>query len=392
MIRARGRRRRDGAKGLVRRVFARIAAGQQIAARHGPAILAALAVFTIGASLGLILGPGNMGSRAPDPAAASSGAPAKRIAVPAPYWPLAPKPAMAGKTPASAPTQAAPLVPVSMAAVAPMRVAPPARPAPSPGRLTPVNLPPPSAMPGYRNQPPWLAFAVPAPANHGRPVVAVVLDDLGLDRRRTARALELPGPLTLSFMSYAHDLPQQADEGRRRGHELMLHLPMEPEGPFNYPGPNALMTGLSAEENLRRLYWSLDRFDGFVGVNNHMGSRFTASREAMTLVLAELNRRGLLFLDSRTGARSVGTAVAHDWNVPHAGRDVFLDDIDRPELIRQRLAEVEAVAYRQGHAIAIGHPREHTLDALETWLRGLAAKGLVLVPVSAIVRAQVAGG
>jgi hypothetical protein len=94
----------------------------------------------------------------------------------------------------------------------------------------------------------------------------------------------------------------------------------------------------------------------------------------MTLVLAELNRYGLLFLDSRTGARSVGTAVARDWSVPHAGCDVFLD-IDRPESIRQRLAEVEAVAYRQGHAIAIGHSREHTLDALETWLAWADGQG-----------------
>jgi polysaccharide deacetylase 2 family uncharacterized protein YibQ len=358
--------------------------------RHGPAVLAALSVFTIGASLGLIFGPAGFGARAPDNAVAKAETPAKRANVPPPYWPPAyratstpqPVPPLEPTTVELVPT------PTLVAAAAPTRALPP-RPALLP-RTTPVNLPPASAMPGYGARPPWLAYAVPAAANHGRPVVAIVLDDLGLDRRRSQRSAELPGPLTHSYMSYAPDLREQSEYGRRRGHELMLHLPMEPEGPFNYPGPNALMTGLSAEENLRRLYWSLDRFEGFVGVNNHMGSRFTASREAMTLVLAELNRRGLLFLDSRTGGRSVGTAVARDWNVPHAGRDVFLDDIDRPEIIRQRLADVEATAYRHGHAIAIGHPREHTLDALEPWLRGLAAKGLVLVPVSAIVRARMA--
>lgn len=378
-----------------RRASAPMVAGLQIVLRHGPTILAALSVFVIGASLGLIFGPSGFGARAPDNVVAKGEAPAKRASVPAPYWPPAyraaakPQPA-----PSLEPTAAEPAplpAPTLLVAVAPSSVR--ALPAPRPAlpRTTPVNLPPASAMPGYGERPPWLAYAVPAPANHGRPVVAIVLDDLGLDRRRSQRSAELPGPLTLSYMSYAPDLREQAEHGRRRGHELMLHLPMEPEGPFNYPGPNALMTGLSAEENLRRLYWSLDRFEGFVGVNNHMGSRFTASRKAMTLVLAELNRRGLLFVDSRTGGRSVGTAVARDWNVPHAGRDLFLDDVDRPEIIRQRLSDVEATAYRQGHAIAIGHPREHTLDALEPWLRGLAAKGLVLVPVSAIVRARVAG-
>ncbi|MBM3601495.1 MAG: divergent polysaccharide deacetylase family protein [Alphaproteobacteria bacterium] len=377
------------------------------AQRHAPLILASLSVFVIGASFGLMFGPNAVDPVATrqESATVAVATAAKRASAPAPYWPAparapgidvaahggarAAMPVATTDLAATAGPPSAGIVPVALA-TAPVRAAQPSRP-PAVPRATPVSLPPPSAMPGYRSQPPWLAFAVPAPENLGRPVVSIVLDDLGLDRVRTMRAVALPGPLTLSFMSYAPDVRQQAEHGRRHGHELMLHLPMEPEGPFNYPGPNALMTALSEEENLRRLYWALDRFDGFVGVNNHMGSRFTGSRPAMTLVLAELSRRGLLFLDSRTGARSVGTDVARDWGVPFAGRDVFLDDVDRPDMIRQRLAEVEAIAHRHGHAIAIGHPREHTLAALEPWLARLGDKGLVLVPVSAIVRSTIAG-
>jgi polysaccharide deacetylase 2 family uncharacterized protein YibQ len=186
-------------------------------------------------------------------------------------------------------------------------------------------------------------------------------------------------------MSYAPDVRHQAEAGRQRGHELMLHLPMEPEGPFNYPGPNALMTGLGEEENLRRLYWALDRFDGFVGVNNHMGSRFTADADHMRPVLEELKRRGLLFVDSRTSPRTVGPSIARGLGLPFVGRDVFLDHEDDSAAIRARLRDAEGIARRQGYAVAIGHPRERTLAALKEWLPTVAERGLVLVPISAIV-------
>jgi polysaccharide deacetylase 2 family uncharacterized protein YibQ len=132
----------------------------------------------------------------------------------------------------------------------------------------------------------------------------------------------------------------------------------------------------------------LDRADLAVGINNHMGSRFTVARATMVPVLQELKARGLLFLDSRTAAATVGPAVAQDMDVPYAVRDVFLDNDPSRDAVDARLAETEAIARRHGHAVAIGHPHDGTLDALEAWLDEVTGKGFLLVPISAIVRRQ----
>ncbi|HUC67146.1 MAG TPA: divergent polysaccharide deacetylase family protein [Stellaceae bacterium] len=263
-------------------------------------------------------------------------------------------------------------------------------PVPSGTRL--AALPPP--VPARRGEPAWLRFAVPPPPVDGRPEIAIVLDDVGLDRKGAERAIALPEPVTLSFMAYATDLPQMAEAAHRNGHELMLHVPMEPISRSEDMGPNGLSVDLSRDEVLRRLRWDLDRFDGYVGINNHMGSRFTADAAGMSWVLEELKARGLLFLDSRTIGNSVGIELARKFGVPHAGRDVFLDNVIEPAAIEAQLAETEEIARRHGSAIAIGHPHDVTLDVLTPWLAGLKAKGFVLVPLSTIVRQRtlLAGG
>jgi polysaccharide deacetylase 2 family uncharacterized protein YibQ len=250
----------------------------------------------------------------------------------------------------------------------------------------------PRLPPSSVGEPPWIRYAVAPPPIEGRAMVAVVIDDLGLDRKGTEEAIRLPPPLTLSFMTYANDLARTTAAGHAAGHELLLHVPMEAIDPHQDPGPNGLLTGLSRDEILRRLRWGLDRTAGYVGINNHMGSKFTSSAESMEPVLEEMKARGLLFLDSRTIASSVGEPMARQMGVPHAARDVFLDYEMGASAIAARLAEVEQVAHRRGSAIAIGHPHEVTLAALAAWLPTLAEKHLVLVPLSAVVRQRDATG
>jgi uncharacterized protein len=245
----------------------------------------------------------------------------------------------------------------------------------------PPHLPPPAAT-----HPAWLRYAVPAPPTGDRPIVAIVLDDLGLDRARTAEAIRLRGPLTMSFMTYASDLADQTAAARRAGHELFLHVPMEAVDRHEDPGPHGLFTTLPREQILERLRWGLSRFDGFVGINNHMGSKFTADAQSMAPVMEELRARGLAFLDSRTSPASAGIRLAVAYGVPHAARDVFLDDDQTPSAIAKQLASVEQTARQHGSAIAIGHPHDQTIAALKTWLPLLEGKGLALVPVSAVIR------
>jgi polysaccharide deacetylase 2 family uncharacterized protein YibQ len=231
----------------------------------------------------------------------------------------------------------------------------------------------------------WRKNAVPFRDLNSRPLVAVVIDDVGLDRPHSKRAWELPGPLTISFLPYAKDLREQAKAARAKGHELMLHLPMEPTGRAD-PGPNALLVSLSDAEIRQRTTAALDSFDGFVGMNNHMGSRFTAFKPGMETVLRQLKGRGLMYLDSRTTAQSVGDQVAQEMGVPSVVRHVFLDDDESLESVKKKLAEAEAVARRQGFVLAIGHPHEATLQALTEWLPTLQGKGMALAPATAVLR------
>ena len=243
--------------------------------------------------------------------------------------------------------------------------------------------------PAQFTQPPvrelWRRHAVVAAKSAGRPMIAVLIDDLGLNRPNTRRTTALPAPLTMAFLTYAGDLEAQTARARAAGHELLLHVPMEPVSERKNPGPNVLAAELGPEEVLRRLRLGLERFSGYVGVNNHMGSRFTANAPGMTAVLAEIHQRGLAYVDSRTSRDSVAARIARAMGVPHAVRDVFLDNDPQAEKVALQLSITEEVARERGYAVAIGHPHDGTLDALEVWLRDLDQRGFSLVPVSKII-------
>lgn len=231
----------------------------------------------------------------------------------------------------------------------------------------------------------WRLNAVTLPEIPTGPQVAVVIDDAGVDTRRTRQVISLPGPLTIAFLTYAGRLDEQVKIAASAGHEIMTHVPMQPINVDTNPGKNALNTDLKPEEVKSRLAWALNRIPGHVGINNHMGSRYTSHEKGMQLVMAELRKRGLLFLDSRTSRDTVGAKLAKIYQVPHAVRNIFLDHDPKLESIEKQLAQLEKIAQKQGYAIAIGHPRDATIEALSQWLPILAEKGVVLVPISAII-------
>lgn len=238
------------------------------------------------------------------------------------------------------------------------------------------------------DQPAWLrnSVAMRAPANG--PMIAIILDDVGVVKSNAEQAIELPAPITLSMMTYADGVADMAARAHAKGHELMLHVPMQPVNGKVDPGPNALLVGLPTDEIRRRLDWGLDRFSGFIGINNHMGSRFTQDEAGMRIVMQELRARGLLFLDSKTIPNSVGGKVAREMGVPHVDRDVFLDDDMAPAAVARQLALTERVARKQGYAIAIGHPHPATVAVLKQWIVEAKQRGFVLVPLSAIARRE----
>ena len=233
---------------------------------------------------------------------------------------------------------------------------------------------------------PWLRHAVSVDLSSDRPKIAVVIDDLGLSQSRTKATMALPGPLTMAFLPYANNLDSQTKDARDAGHELLVHIPMQPISDSQDPGPKALRTDLTSDEMLRRLRSALASFDGYVGINNHMGSKFTSDTKGMLVVLQELKRRGLMFLDSQTSNNSVAGDLAASLDMPNAKRSVFIDHDQDANSVRRSLNQLEVTARHFGVAVGIGHPHRVTLDALAEWLPGLAERGFDLIPISAVAK------
>ncbi|MFC4347654.1 divergent polysaccharide deacetylase family protein [Kordiimonas lipolytica] len=232
--------------------------------------------------------------------------------------------------------------------------------------------------------PAWRQYAV-AWKDTNLPRIAIVIDDLGLNYQATEELAEMPGPYTLAYLPYAEHLEYQTGRVHAAGHELMVHLPMQPKGSAADPGTNALLAGLGPDEFQRRLIWNLSRFDGFVGVNNHMGSLLTEDAGHMVQVMTYLKADGYLFLDSLTSPKSVGMSAAKATGVPTIARDIFLDNIQHRDAIEAQLAKAERIARVRGYSIAIGHPYQVTLETLKEWQKTLRAKGIALVPISQLV-------
>ena len=260
--------------------------------------------------------------------------------------------------------------------------------APPPVALPAPSIVAPKATAGAR--PLWQQFAKAVPATEGRPMIAIVIDDMGIDKAESARVIALPPQVTIAFMTYAKELARQAAAARAAGHELWLHVPMEPLDRGLDAGPNVLKTELTPEENRRRLDWALSQLDGYVGINNHMGSRFTSSEADMRPVLEEVRARGLAFLDSRTTAATVAGKMASEMGLPHIDRDVFIDNDETVDSVLAQLQRTEDIARKRGRALAIGHPHATTIAALLKWLPTLKEKGFVLVPASALLHQETA--
>ena len=211
--------------------------------------------------------------------------------------------------------------------------------------------------------------------------VALVIDDLGTTVEELRPLLGLGVPVSYSVLPYQEQTPEVVAELRKRGAEILLHMPMEPKNGEN-PGPGALLGGMSDAEIEDKTVAALKAVPGAVGVNNHMGSKLSEEEGPMKAVLRILAGRGLFFLDSRTSAETVGYKVARELGIPAAERQVFLDGDPTPQAIEKQFQRLLDLARTHGAAIAIGHPHPETLAALEREVPKAKAEGYEFVPVS----------
>ena len=217
------------------------------------------------------------------------------------------------------------------------------------------------------------------------PRIAIVIGGLGISASATQEALKLPAPVTLAFAPYAPDVERLAANARAGGHEVLLQVPMEPfDYPDNDPGPQTLLMSLSAEQNLDRLHWLMSRFQGYVGIANYMGARFTASEPALSPVLREMAKRGLIYLDDGSSPRSLASQIAGANNMSFAKAEVQLDAVPTPVNIDRALTKLEAAARDRGMAVGIATALPASIERIMQWAKSAEARGFVLVPISAI--------
>ena len=225
----------------------------------------------------------------------------------------------------------------------------------------------------------------PAPSARGR--LAILLDDGGQKLDLVSTAAALPVEVGFAILPFLPKSAETAVALHDAGHEIWLHLPMEPENyPANDPGPGAVLMAMNSDDLRTTIHSAINNIPHAVGVNNHMGSKATADLKTMTWIMQELKVRGMAFIDSRTTVHTVAEEAARAQGVPTNRRHVFLDNERSAAAIRVQLDEAVYRSRMEGEIIAIGHLDKVTLEVLSQELPGLGKRGADLVNPTDLVR------
>ena len=206
----------------------------------------------------------------------------------------------------------------------------------------------------------------------------IIIDDAGMNIEKLKRLLSLNlKNLSIAFLPYSDNINNQVKLARKFGHDILVHIPMEPESISVDPGPNALLTSDTIEVLKSKIEWNLSRFDHFVGVNNHMGSKFTSDSRSINNFFEIIKSRDIIFVDSRTTNNSLAADVAAKFGIHTLKRDIFIDNEHNKNYVIKQLEKAEKIAKSKGYVVVIGHLQNWTIDALEEWHSEASKKGLI---------------
>ncbi|MBR1133443.1 divergent polysaccharide deacetylase family protein [Bradyrhizobium iriomotense] len=216
------------------------------------------------------------------------------------------------------------------------------------------------------------------------PVVAIVIGGLGVGAAKTLDAImKLPPAVTLAFTPYGADPGKLAERARAQRHEIFLQIPMEPyDFPDNDPGPQTLLTSLSPDQNMDRLYWHLSRMQGYAGLANFMGARFIATEPAMQPIIREAAKRGLGFFDDGSSPRSIAPQAAASASMPFGKGDIAIDVVPTPTEIDRALTKLESAARERGVAVGTASALPVSIERVSAWTKTLGDRGILLVPLT----------
>ncbi|MDH3660678.1 MAG: divergent polysaccharide deacetylase family protein [Alphaproteobacteria bacterium] len=228
---------------------------------------------------------------------------------------------------------------------------------------------------------PVQAYARAYDRSDDRPKVAIMVTGLGQQADATNASFHLPGAISLTFSPYTEDLPAYFERARLAGHEVLLELPMEPtDYPASDPGPHTLRASGTVDANIERLNWVLARAPGYFAVAGQ-GGAFADSPEA-TPVMDALAAKGVGMIEiDGDGLARVGEAAG----LAYMSAPDWIDATPSAQAIDQALGDLEAKARQQGSAVGIAEAYPITLKRLADWAATLEARGLALVPASAVL-------
>lgn len=212
--------------------------------------------------------------------------------------------------------------------------------------------------------------------------VAIVIDDFGNNMKGTEEILHLPVPLTVAVMPFLSTTKQDAELAHQLGHEVILHLPMEPlKGKRSWLGPGAITSNLSNEEIYKRVNDAIDSVPYAVGINNHMGSKITADKRIMKIILGICKERNLYYLDSKTTKKSVVAELATELGVPFLENELFFDEVYTTNHIVKQTNQLIKKTEVDDSIIAIGHVGivgEKTASVLKQYIPKLQEKAEIV--------------
>ncbi|WP_082873398.1 divergent polysaccharide deacetylase family protein [Oleiphilus sp. HI0079] len=213
--------------------------------------------------------------------------------------------------------------------------------------------------------------------------IAIVIDDLGHHYERGKALVDMPYPLTLSFLPGRKYTLALSKRAYLAGKEVMLHAPMENtrQFPLGFGGLTSDMDKVAVQRSLQT---SIVGVPHLVGLNNHMGSALTQNPKAMSWVMELVSSYPLYFLDSKTSASSVAASTAKRYGIPTMVRDVFLDHEQTPDYVEKQFEKLLDIAQRKGQAIAIAHPHKVTIDFLQEVLPSLGERGITIATASGL--------
>lgn len=207
------------------------------------------------------------------------------------------------------------------------------------------------------------------------PELALIIDDLGYDKKLAHEFSNIDKRLSFSILPNSPFAKELAIFFHNQGHDVLVHLPMEPiDYPNINPGDNALLGSMTDAAFLRTLRTHLSTIPFSIGANNHMGSQLTQDPKKMSLLFRTLKKNNLFFIDSYTNPKSVCSETADHISLKFARRNVFLDNDQDDASIRMQLMRLESLASSNGRAIGLGHPYQSTLEVLSKELPNLSKK------------------